>query len=600
MNRIAPLMVSALVGLVLLSACQPQIPRPHPTPTLAVAATTAVTVMPTASSATPRPVRDQPGETGEAIHWYAWESATFALAQTQSKLILLDLTAVWCHWCHVMDETSYSDPTVIGLLNERYIPVRVDTDRRPDIQARYLMGGWPTTAILTAEGDILTGGTYIPPEELAALLITVNEQYAESRETVTQRIAELRQQVAEAGPEPVAEPFAAAREAALDRLAQTYDPVNGGFGAQPKFPNPDGVALMFRELHTSGEKIWRDRIRHTLNGMRKLVDLVWGGVFRYSVTADWETPHYEKLLSGNAQILQNYLEAYQVSGDPVDRATAEAILRYVEQFMWDTSGGFFGSQDADVVDPRTHELLVDGEEYFLLSEQQRLAVGIPTVDRTLYVNWNGQMIVALLEAASLLDAPRYRQMGLLAFHRLWAAGRGPDGQMWHSLYEEEGKWVSGSVATLNDQVHFGLASLAAYSATGERAYLQYAQALANYVTAHLVDPEHGGFFDLQADPSAPGTLSIQEVSCPDNIIAARFFTRLHRLTDDPGHRVSAESALKRCGGVYKEGDDGSFDANPSSPTGARMSVNRVDAVVNPAGSRSRSCLPVRPRCSRAW
>jgi uncharacterized protein YyaL (SSP411 family) len=593
MNRGIYLLSVALAAVLLLSACQPSVApappvlspalsevegeaevtetgeRPADAPQNAATATVPTPVFPVLSGAevtasgpsSPTPDESLPSDEAEGIHWYDWEPATFALAQAENKPILLDLTAVWCHWCHVMDETSYSDLTVIGLVNTLYIPIRVDTDQRPDVQARYLMGGWPTTAFLTPQGDILTGGTYTPPGELIPLLQRVSEYYTANEADIAARVAELRQQEAAARPQPATGIPTDTLHLALDGLEATYDPTYGGFGQQPKFPAPGAVALIFRYDYTADDAAWRERALHTLEGVGHLVDPVWGGVYRYSVTSDWQTPHYEKLLSSNAQVLRNYLEAYQAcpepcpegsrraTGDTAYRTKAEAILGYVERFLWDPAGGFYGSQDADLVQPGSHEILVDGEEYFLLVEKERLALGIPYVDTTFYTNWNGQMIVAMLEAAAVLEQPRYQEMALLALDRLWEQGRGPDGQMWHNLQAGEGfsgNLVTHPPATLTDQAHFGLALLAAYSATGQRERLSQAEELAGYVLAELSDPVRGGFYDLPADPDASGALSLRETPCQDNVVAASFFTRLYRMTGQAAYHDAAEGALRLC------------------------------------------------------
>jgi uncharacterized protein YyaL (SSP411 family) len=532
-----------LAAALLLSGCAP------------VAAPPATAVQPTdadaATATAPAPVT-APSAPGESIDWYDWEPATFALAQAENKPILLDLTAVWCHWCHVMDETTYSDRTVISLIHTRYIPIRVDTDQRPDIQARYLMDGWPTTAFLTPQGDILFGKTFVPPEELIPLLQEISDYYAANEADIAARAAELRQQQAAARPEPAPSIPNDAVQAALNWLETEYDPTHGGFGRQAKFPAPAAVALAFRYAHSADDAIWRERALHTLTGMHSLVDPVWGGVYRYSVSPDWQTPHYEKLLSTNAEVLSNYLEAYQATGDTTYRATAEAILRYVERFLWDPVGGFYGSQDADLVQPGGHGILVVGEEYFPLPEEERLALGIPYVDRTFYTNWNGQMIGRMLEAAAVLEEPRYREMALLALDRLWEQGRGPEGQMWHRLHpgdDPSGEIVARPPATLSNQVHFALALLTAYSITGHRDYLSQAEELAGYVLAEMHDTESGGFYDVLADPDAPGSLSVRATPCQDNVATAGLLTRMYRMTAQDAYRDAAEGALRLCAGT---------------------------------------------------
>jgi hypothetical protein len=287
--------------------------------------------------------------------------------------------------------------------------------------------------------------------------------------------------------------------------------------------------------------------------MQNLEDPVWGGLYRYSVTPDWQTPHYEKVLSDNAKALQEYLEAYQVTGDSSYRSTAMGIMDYVERFLWDPDGGFYGSQDADIIQADDHQILMAGEEYFQLSEEERLAVGIPYVDHTFYTGWNGQMIVAALEAAAVLEEPHYQDMALLALDRLWTQGRGPQGQMWHSLEADaSGNLVGQAPVTLDDQADFGLALLAAYSATGQREYLARAEELADYILAELHDPESGGFYDLPANPDAPGTLNIQVTQCTGNIATARLFIRLYRMTIETEYRDAAEGALLLCGGEMTE------------------------------------------------
>jgi uncharacterized protein YyaL (SSP411 family) len=535
-HAIAPIL---FVAALLLASCRGEVTTDPATATVQAMTSPEAPTLPTSAATSPGP--------NKGIHWHNWEPDTFTLAQAENKPILLDLTAVWCHWCHVMDETSYSDPEVVRLVNTLYIPIRVDADQRPDVQSRYLMGGWPTTAFLTPEGDIITGGTYIPPAELIPLLQQVSDYYAANEEQVALQAIEFRQQQVAARPQPSASIPPDTVQSALSWLESVYDPVHGGFGGEPKHPIPDAIGLIFRYNYTAEDAIWRERALHSLAGMQDLVDPVWGGVYRYSISADWQTPHYEKLLSGNAEALRDYLEAYQATSEPAYRSTAEIIVGYVERFLWDPAGGFYGSQDADLVQPGGHQILMAGEEYFQLSEEERLALGIPYVDTTFYTDRNGQMIVAALEAAAVLEEPRYREMALLALDRLWEQGRGPDGQMWHSLQADTSGNLTGyPPVTLDDQAHFGLALLAAYSTTGQHDYLAQAQELADYVLAELYNPESGGFYDLPADPDAPGVLGMRTTLCKGNIAAARFFVRLYRMTTKVTYRNAASAALRLC------------------------------------------------------
>jgi uncharacterized protein len=163
-------------------------------------------------------------------------------------------------------------------------------------------------------------------------------------------------------------------------------------------------------------------------------------------------------------------------------------------------------------------------------------------------------------------------MALEALDTLWLAGRGTDGQMMHSLSKEDDRYVLGPISTLSDQIHIGLAAVAAHSTTGQRSHLEKAQVLAEYITSQLADPEAGGFFDVPANPNAPGILSIQQVDCAENVIAARFFTQLFRLTDDEGYREFAESALKRCGNELRSDAGYALAAEDLLEDGLRLAV----------------------------
>ncbi len=531
MKRVYPVILAAAALLLIGCGGKSAVPAtPTPTPT-------------------PPPTPFTESST-ERIIWHDWEPDTFALAKAESKPILLDLTAVWCHWCHVMDETTYSDPEVIELINSQFIAIRVDTDQRPDIQSRYLMGGWPTTAFLTPEGDVIAGGTYVPPENMVPLLKEVSLHYFTNADTIHEEGIQARQTIqAELNSrEPAPGIPDDSMQLTLNWLETEYDPVNGGFGETPKYRVPGAVALIFRHTSVTDSDEWEKIALHSLAGLQNLVDPVWGGVYRYSVSADWQTPHYEKMLADNAEALGDYLEAYQATGDKDYRATAEGIMNYVETFLWDPSGGFYGSQDADLFAADTHQILITGEEYFQLSDKDRREWGVPHVDQTFYTEANGQMIAAALKAAAVLDEPRYQEMALLALDRIWEEGRGPDGQLWHSLsVDESGKLVSSPPATLGDQAYFGLALLAAYSATGQRDYLDRAEVLAAYIMDAYYNPDNQGFYDLPENPDAVGALGVRATLCEGNNIAvANLFTLLYRMTADSSYRDIAEGALRLC------------------------------------------------------
>ena len=272
------------------------------------------------------------------IRWRPWGEPAFAEARRLGRPILLSLSAVWCHWCHVMDETSYSDPRVIAAVNEHFVPVRVDNDRHPDVNRRYNMGGWPTTAFLAASGDVLTGGTYLPPEQMleslarvkaffdanqAKILALGGERAADGDGTAMARLTgmplrgEQAMEALEGDPEV---PGDISAEVAL-QVVRGFDPVCGGIGAEPKFPQPDvfSFALAYGLLRGAGDPDHvpeggsallrptrvHEVVRTTLTAMAGggLYDDVEGGFFRYATQRDWSVPHYEKMLEDNARLV---------------------------------------------------------------------------------------------------------------------------------------------------------------------------------------------------------------------------------------------------------------------------------------------------------
>ncbi|MFQ6013676.1 MAG: DUF255 domain-containing protein, partial [Thermoplasmata archaeon] len=243
------------------------------------------------------------------IRWEEWGEEAFQEAKEAGKPILLDLSAVWCHWCHVMDETSYSDDEIIRLINEDFVPIRVDIDRRPDIRERYNFGGYPTTAFLNAEGEIVSGGTYIPPDQMKKVLVKIKDHF----ERTGGQAERVHRRAPEGDGEGLGEGLSEEiYEEILGHLLQQYDEVYGGFGGAPKFPQPDVLDLALYHYQSSGNDFFRKVVERSLDGMAGggMYDRVEGGFFRYSVTRDWSEPHYEKMLDVNVGLLRNYLHAY--------------------------------------------------------------------------------------------------------------------------------------------------------------------------------------------------------------------------------------------------------------------------------------------------
>ncbi|MGC2508427.1 MAG: thioredoxin domain-containing protein [Candidatus Acidiferrales bacterium] len=312
----------------------------------------------------------------QPVDWHEWGEEAFAKARAAGKPVLLDIGAVWCHWCHVIDRESYENPEIAAMINELYIPVKVDRDERPDVDARYQsaisaisgQGGWPLTAFLTPDGKPFFGGTYFPPEDAMGrpgfkrILAAISDAFEKRRAEVDNSAQALEQAVAKA------EIFQGARgefdarvvNAVVEAAVRRFDPTHGGFGDAPKFPHSSAIDLLLeREKWPGGENL-RAIVEATLNGMAAggFADQIGGGFHRYSVDERWCVPHFEKMSYDNSELLKNYLHGYQATGNDLYREVAEGTVAWMTEVLSDKErGGFYASQDAD-------QTLDDDGDYF--------------------------------------------------------------------------------------------------------------------------------------------------------------------------------------------------------------------------------------------
>ena len=302
----------------------------------------------------------------QPVHWMPWGAAAFARARAEHKPILLDIGAVWCHWCHVMDGESYEDPAVAELLNRDYVCIKVDRDERPDVDSRYQravqalsgQGGWPLTAFLTPDGHVFFGGTYFPPDNnqygrpgFRRVLLEIARTFREEADRVTTNARAIREHVEQTLNEAKAGAVSAdVVSGATDQMARAFDVRYGGFGTAPKFPNAAAIELMLARAR-DGLAWARDIVEKTLNGMARggIRDHLGGGFHRYSVDERWIVPHFEKMSYDNSELLRAYLSAYQQLGTPLYKEVATGIVDWILEVMADAEGGSFAtSQDADV------------------------------------------------------------------------------------------------------------------------------------------------------------------------------------------------------------------------------------------------------------
>ncbi len=334
-----------------------------------------------ASSAYLRSAMHQP------IEWQEWGEEAFAKAQRENKPILLDIGAVWCHWCHVMDRESYESPETADIINQHFIAVKVDRDERPDVDSRYQLavsaiagtGGWPLTVFLTPDGRPFYGGTYFPPDDrwgrpsFKKILLAIADAYRERRDEVLKSADEAMSVLAGA------EGFAGRRADFSPRIVgimvqsalPIFDEKNGGFGSAPKFPHPAALDLLMDWYVRTGEERVGTVVTTTLTRMAQggMYDQLAGGFHRYSVDERWIVPHFEKMSYDNSELLKNYVHGYQVFGYEFYAHVARDIVRWMDEWLSDREhGGFYASQDADI---NLHD---DGDYFTWTVEEARAAL----------------------------------------------------------------------------------------------------------------------------------------------------------------------------------------------------------------------------------
>ena len=457
-----------------------------------------------------------PTDNASAIPWREWSEDAFADARSENKPVLLTLGATWCHWCHVMDRTAYSDERVIRLINSRFIPVRVDVDRRPDISLRYNQGTYPSVAFLTADGEFIAGRPYTPADEMAVLLERISSG---------EFVPEFPDAPAH-GRAGTASQSGGSADAVMDRLTGLYDERFGGFGVEPKQPPWEAISFLSARYGLTGDRQILAMIEHTLTGMwHGIYDLKDQGFFRYSVSRDWKIPHYEKMLVTNANLLLAYLDAYKLTRRTAYKNAAQGILAYLETTLFDHEQGFFlASQDAD-------------EPYYLSSWKDRDQAIPPPIDPTLYSGWNALAAHAFIESGSVLARTPYLLTGSQILSRLWE-------QSWSDCAGLSRRVAGAGDATpvLVDQAYFLRAWLTLYQSTGDPAHLQRALTIAQSVQ-DLFGAPNGGWYDTTEPRSFEANILRREQPVLENSLWAEALLVLSHLTSDDWYRQLAQSAL---------------------------------------------------------
>ncbi|MFO0595761.1 MAG: DUF255 domain-containing protein [Myxococcaceae bacterium] len=444
----------------------------------------------------------------QAFEWLEYGPAAFARAKAEQKVVLVDCAAEWCHWCHVMDETTYRDPEVGAWLAKNAIAVRVDVDARPDLADRYADWGWPATVLLSGDGEELGKFRgYLPPERMRSILTTLDR-------TAVQSSAEL--------PLATEKDVPAAVKFALSRLEFFWDAKQGGWGTKRK--TPIGMNVTW-EL-TRGTKASIARADFTLGKQRALIDPVWGGLSQYSASSDWSEPHFEKLLAYQAANLEAWARGYEVTKKPQHLADARKVFAYVTEFLRAKDGTFFVNQDADLNAHEPKKAFVDGHTYYALDDAGRRALGIPWIDTHVYAGENGKWLVAL--AAFARVEPKALETARMAADRLLVTHVGADG----AVVREAG---SKAPPMLEDAAWLGLGLARLAEVTGDAKYRAAAEKIAERLLVTFHDDATGALVEHAVDADAVGVFARRTHPFGPNVAAARLLGALGKVAE--GRRV---------------------------------------------------------------
>jgi uncharacterized protein YyaL (SSP411 family) len=462
------------------------------------------------------------------LKWSDWSEDLFTRAAAEKRFVILDLEAVWCHWCHVMEKTTYADPTVKSLLAEKYLPVRVDQDANPDLSGRYGDWGWPATIVFAPDGsEIVKMRGYIEPARMQALLKAIIDDpspgpsVGEAFEVKPSTSAFLDKE----------------QRAALGKnYNESYEEKLGGWGEAQKYIDADSMDLAIARAE-AGDATATRRARQTLDAAIAVIDPVWGGVFQYSEAGAWNRIHFEKIMSFQAQYLRQYSQAYALWKDAKYLAAARDIERYLAGFLRAPEGAFHVSQDADL----NHD--VDGHTYYALSDGERRKLGMPRIDRNLYARENGWAISGMAAYYSVSGDAKAIEIAERAARWIIANRALGDGGFRHGEKDRGGPFIGDTLA-------MGQAFLDLYAATGDRDWLTSAAKAGDFITTFRDDA--GGFFTSKTPEARTGVFARPAKLIDDQVQVARFMNMLHRYFGHDGYREQAAHAMRYLAGASME------------------------------------------------
>jgi uncharacterized protein YyaL (SSP411 family) len=553
------------------------------------------------------------------VDWYPWGEEAFGKARQEDKPIFLSIGYSTCHWCHVMEHESFENEDIAALMNRWFVPIKVDREERPDIDRIYMNyvqattggGGWPMSVWLTPDLKPFVGGTYFPPENrygragFPVILESIAEAWKSDREKILRTSAEMMEQMrlqAEASSPGEDRLKPAVFDAAFNLFRRIFDSKLGGFGSAPKFPRPSVHNFLLRYWKRTENEEALDMVVATLIAMEKggMHDQLGGGFHRYSVDEYWFVPHFEKMLYDQAQLAVSYIEAFQITREPVLAKAARGILDYVMRDMTAPGGGFFSAEDADSAgDPAKPKEKSEGAFYIwswseveallgtdlaakfaarygmerdgnvrndphqeftgrnILFQAQNEDGSLAEAERTLFearakrlrphlddkvlTAWNGLMISAFSKGASVLDELKYTKAAQDAAEFVLSTMRTADGILLRRFRDGD----AAIPGMLDDYAFFAQSLLDLYETTFDFRYVAEAMAVTAKQRA-LFEDESGGFF-ASAHEDTSQLMKIKEdydgAEPSGNSIALMNLLRLHRITGREDFNVSARRLI---------------------------------------------------------
>jgi uncharacterized protein len=548
------------------------------------------------------------------VHWQPWGEAALAAAKAENKPILLSVGYAACHWCHVMAHESFENPAIARLMNELYINIKVDREERPDLDAIYQhalsllgeQGGWPLTMFLSPDGEPFWGGTYFPPESrwgrpgFAQVLQGIAHTYRGEHDKVAKNVAALREALAQLGRPEAGEGIDPALfDRIAERLLREVDPLNGGIGTAPKFPQCGIFELLWRGWKRTRQTPYRAAVLRTLTTICQggIYDHLGGGFARYSVDARWLAPHFEKMLYDNAELIDLLTLVWQEVRDPLYAQRIAETIGWLEREMITGNGGFCSSLDAeseheegkfyvwseDAIDTALgsdavvfkafydvtpegnweghtilnrlhHPEIADAETEVTLALCRKKLFEIraprvrPGLDDKMLADWNGLMIAALAQAGLVFERAEWVDLAARAFAFVQTEMAAPDGRLFHS-------WRGGQArhpASVDDYANLCRAALTLHEATQDARYVTRAQAWIAVLDRHYWDGEGGGGYFFAAGDT-PGLIARAKTAADAAVPAGNgtlvgVLARLAVLTGNESYRERADKIIRAFAG----------------------------------------------------